>query len=138
MGYYHSYGHTGIVLDATLTNARIRTNYDNKMYVIENNRPYSRIYLLGLGDFKGALTTRQMTIQHYRSEVSIKLWLISSMLGANLTTTSEVVATYSSGETVILDNWYTIKMVMFGEDIRQCQEKTRYVAIGRSTGKQEK
>ena len=46
-------------------------------------------------------------------------------------------ATYSSGETVILDNWYTISNGYVWGRYTSMSGKTRYVAIGRSTGKQE-
>ena len=135
---YHSYGHTGIVLDATLTTMHVlEQNYDNKKYVIENNRPYSRDGLVGVWRFQGSTNNSSDDNSALSFGGKYKVMANELNVRSKPTKSGEVVATYSSGETVILDNWYTISNGYVWGRYTSMSGKTRYVAIGRSTGKQE-
>lgn len=56
---------------------------------------------------------------------------------SNPSTSSQVVASYSKGQNINLDNWYTIANGYVWGRYTSTSGQTRFVAIGRSTGKAE-
>lgn len=133
---YHSYGHTGVVIDATLTTMHVlEQNYNGKMYVIENNREYSKDGLVGVWRFQNNSTQENSN----QSTIGGLYGVNANVLNVreNPSLQGKIVATYKKGQTVILDNWYTIAQGYVWGRYTSTSGLTRFVAIGKSTGKQE-
>ncbi len=134
----HPYGHTGVVLDATLTTIHVlEQNYDGKMYVIENNRAYSKDGLVGVWRFQGGdnSTATQNTSQAFAGTYRVDANVLN--VRSAPTTTGQVVATYAKGQNINLDSWYTVANGYVWGRYTSASGQTRFVAIGRSTGKPE-
>ena len=134
----HPYGHTGIVLDATLTSMHVlEQNYDGKMYVIENNRAYSKDGLVGVWRFQGGDNTSSTKSTSQTFAGTYRVAADSLRVRSLPSTAGEVVASYTKGQTLNLDSWYTVAEGYVWGRYTSTSGKTRFVAIGRSTGKTE-
>ena len=134
----HPYGHTGVVLDATMTTMHcLAQNYNNKMYVVETNRAYSKDGLVGVWRFQGGADkpSNQTESQTFAGTYRV----VADVLNVRSapTTSAEKVATYTKGQTVNLDSWYTVANGYVWGRYTSSSGQTRFVAIGRSTGKAE-
>lgn len=135
----HSFGHTGVVLDATLTSMHaLEQNYAGKMYVVETNRPYSKDGLVGVWRFQGSGNNGGSS-QNASSSFGGTYRVVADSLNVRSlpSTTAQVVASYAKGQTVNLDNWYTVAEGYVWGRYTSASGKIRFVAIGRSTGKAE-
>lgn len=134
----HPYGHTGVVLNATMTTMNcLEQNYNNKMYVVETNRAYSKDGLVGVWRFQRG--TEKPSNQTESQTFAGTYRVVADVLNVRSapTTSAEKVATYTKGQTVKLDSWYTVANGYVWGRYTSSSGQTRFVAIGRSTGKTE-